>query len=160
MGLDGASRLLLLSADRLLRLPRAEATAYALGLLFAIKQYMLFAAPLVFLLTPAPFRWKDLLGLLSRAVLVAALVTLPLALFNVRAFLDDVVFVQFRQPFRADALSYLVWLAQARDTNPPMWLAFAALVPATALALRRSRARRRDSRRRGMVYLRFFDFNK
>lgn len=152
---------LLLSATVFCACRAPKLLPYALGLLFAIKQYMLFAAPLVFLLTPAPFRWKDLLGLLSRAVLVAALVTLPLALFNVRAFLDDVVFVQFRQPFRADALSYLVWLAQARNTNPPMWLAFAALVPATALALRRSaRTPAGFAAAAALVYLSFFAFNK
>ena len=134
---------------------------YALGLLFAIKQYMLFAVPLVFLLTPAPFRWKDVFSLLSKAALVAALVTLPLALLNLRVFLDDVVVVQFRQPFRTDALSFLAWLALEMKIKLPEWTAFAALVPATMLALRRAaRTPAGFAAAAAFVYLTFFALNK
>ncbi len=102
----------------------------ALGGLFAIKQYGVLLAPLAFLLLraqPGPARRKETLALLLRAALLAAALTLPLALWNLRGFVDDVVLFQIRQPFRIDSLSYAARWAMATGVQPPAALGFAAL---------------------------------
>lgn len=118
------------------RLP--QAMPLALGLLLAGKQYMVLAVPLTALLV-RPFSWRAWLMLVAKSAGVALAVTLPLALWDVRAFLKSAVLWQFRQPFRNDALSYLAWLwwAGAKDLAPRLtWLAFVAVIPATVAALR------------------------
>ncbi len=100
----------------------------ALGGLFAIKQYGVLLAPLAFfLLQPGPARREETLALLLRASLFAALLTLPMALWSPRGFLDDVVLFQVRQPFRIDSLSYAARWAMATGAQPPAALGFAAL---------------------------------
>ena len=89
---------------------RPGMTPWALGLALAAKQYMLLAIPLMALLLPAQFQWKQLRGLLWRSLAVALAVSLPLMLWNVSAFIDDVVLLQFRSPFQHDVLSYMAWL--------------------------------------------------
>ncbi len=79
----------------------------ALGLFFASKQYTPLALPLVVFLLPQG-RWKDYLRLSAQAIAVAAAVTAPLALWNIREFWNDVVLFEMRQPFRPDALSFAV----------------------------------------------------
>ena len=100
----------------------------ALGLLLATKQYLLLAIPLTCFFVPQVPRlaWKDWLALLGKTVLVAAIVTLPLALWNPHAFWKSAVAVQERAPFRWDALSYLVLYGKARANfhalDFPIWL--------------------------------------
>lgn len=56
---------------------------------------------------------------------IAGFVTLPLALWEVRAFVHSVVMLQFGQPLRMDALSFLPWLKGTFGVAPT-WLAFIA----------------------------------
>lgn len=110
----------------------------SLGLLFAVKQYAVLAAPFVFFLLPPPFNLKDFARLIGKATLVAALLTLPLLLINIRAFTDDVLLFQLRQPFRLDSLSYPAWIAHRSGVLLPVWLGFIAFIAAAALTLRRA----------------------
>lgn len=143
-----------LNAPRLLPL--------ALGLLLATKQYLVFVVPLVALLFDGPDRLRRTLVLLGKALLVALVVTLPLALWDLRAFIRSAVTLQFRQPFRTDALSALVPLARA---GVPRWLGVALpllLAPAAVvLALRRCpRSPAGFALAVAFVYLAFLAFNK
>lgn len=104
------------------RLPRV--LPFAVGLLLASKQYMIVAVPLLLMLVERPWTRRSLGISAAKAGLIAAIVTLPLALWDLAAFLHSAVLLQFRQPFRTDALSFLVW---ARPSEPDhwMWLPFA-----------------------------------
>ena len=138
-----------------------KALPLMLGLLLAIKQYLVLAVPLVWLLLPGPLRWRDLWRLLWQAGLVACVVTLPLMLWNIPAFMRDVVVLQLMQPFRLDALSYLVWFVRAGGSRPPIWVPVAAIIPAIALALWRSpRTPAGFASAIALVFFAFFAFNK
>jgi len=129
----------------------------ALGLFLASKQY---AALAIFLVFVSRRPWRDALALVSKAILVALVVTLPLALWNVRAFWKSAVALQFKQPFRTDALSYLAWAnAQTWPTSTVLAIPFGLLGLTMALAL----WRRRTVGFAGAVaisFLVFFSFNK
>jgi hypothetical protein len=116
------------------RTPRVA--PYTLGLYLAVKQYAVLALPLALLLTRPPMRLRGFWGLALRAVAVAAVVTLPLALLDLTGFLRAVVLLQFVQPFRPEALSYLgLW---AGPTGQPPFgpgVAFAVAAAVGALAL-------------------------
>jgi hypothetical protein len=109
----------------------AIAGAVACGLLLASKQYAVLVLPLLGLL-PLKGSFGRKVALVGLMLLVTAAVTLPLALWDVRAFTHSAVMLQFRQPFRPDALSYLVPLGgNARLA----YVAFAAAGAAALLAL-------------------------
>jgi hypothetical protein len=96
------------------------------------------------------------IGLLS-----AAIVTLPLALWNVPAFWKDVVALQVHQPFRADALSYLAYWASLGHAPPPVWIAFAvALVGIAVSVWRMPRSPAGFALGFALVFFLFFAFNK
>ena len=62
------------------------------------------------------------------AILSASAVTLPLVLWDVRAFWHSVFEVQFAMPYRADALNFMAWWGSFRPGwIGPAWLGFAAL---------------------------------
>jgi hypothetical protein len=109
-----------------------------LGLFLATKQYLILALPPILLLLPRPIRPRPTILLLAAAAFIAALVTLPFAAWNLKAFVRSTWTVQQIAPFREDALSYLVWYFQRTGVRPGAWLAFAAAAPATALALWRA----------------------
>jgi hypothetical protein len=92
-------------------LRRPAVAPWVSGLLLVTKQYLVLAgvALLRFTATLGVRRRRFLLGL-SGAALVA---TLPFVLWDPRAFLDNVVLLQAREPFRIDSLSYLSWAARA-----------------------------------------------
>jgi hypothetical protein len=142
-----------------------KALPYVLGLFLATKQYLLFVPPLVVLLVEWPIRWKDLGVMLAKAAAVAALVSLPLILWDVRAFWHSAVTLQAKQPFRNDALSFLVWLYWnvSRGTAESIGtkLAFAGAVAAVPLAIRRwPRTPGGFAAGVGLVYFVFFMFNR
>jgi hypothetical protein len=140
------------------RWPRA--LPLALGALLAIKQTMIFIPPLAFLLTGGLGHPREWLRLHRRAGLVALIVTLPLALGEVRGFITAVITLQLHQPQRSDALSYVAALARA-GLPVPAWLAFAALVPVLGLALwRGARGASGFAIAAGALYLVFFALNK
>lgn len=97
------------------------------GLLFASKQYLLFAFPLLLLLIPfeAPFLiWFRRFGVI---VLTGLAVTIPLAVRNLPAFMWNVGQAQWYQIFRLDALSYLAAYARVTDVQPSQLTAFVVL---------------------------------
>jgi hypothetical protein len=135
---------------------------YALGLLLAVKQYMVLAfLPALWLLTPGPFDWRRQWQVAWKAGATALVVTLPLALFDLPAFWRSVVTLQWYQPFRIDALSYLAWAVKAGGpVRGPAWTLAAA---AAGLAIGLWRAPRTPSGFAATVALTslgFFAFSK
>ena len=129
----------------------------ALGLLLAGKQYLPIAAVLFFAGT-RPL--KETVILLIKAAIVALLITLPLALWNPSAFWHSVVELQFLQPFRPDALSYLSWVGRSFwSPGAIVLIPFAALVLAMALVLWRRRSIG-FAAAVAFCFLLFFAFNK
>jgi len=117
---------------------RSRWTFVPLGLLFAVKQYAVLAAPLVLLLpvSEAQDSFKGRLRLLLEAAGVAVAVTAPMFLLNPSAMFRDLITFQVLQPFRAESLSIPGWWHQVMQGGPlPLWLCFAAIVPATLVAL-------------------------
>jgi hypothetical protein len=120
-----------------------KAMPYALGLFFATKQYSILAFPVIVLLTGERPAWREMFWMLVKAGIVAAIVTVPIFLWNPREMWHSVVQWQFVQPFRIDALSYLVWFKYHKfhtlfdpvDGKPRIWIPFLAIVPAIAVSL-------------------------
>ncbi len=81
------------------------------GLLAVTKQYYLLAGPL--LLKYAWSRgWRGVPAFVVIATLAGAAVTLPLALWHPNRFLEAVILLQTREPFRPDSLSLLSWASR------------------------------------------------
>ena len=113
-----------------------------LGLLFAVKQYAVFVAPLVWLLpvSEAEDSFRGRLRLLLKAAGVAVAVTAPMFLLNPSAMFRDLIVFQVLQPFRAESLSIPGWWhGTMQGGQLPGWLCFVAIVPATCVALWRGR---------------------
>jgi len=135
--------------------------AVSLGLLFAVKQYMVFAAPLALLLVPPPWTVRSVLRLFIPAGVVAVVVSAPLALWDWHAFYHSAATVQKVAPFREDALSYLVWIYHQHGTKLPVGVAFAALGAGIGLSLWRCpRDPAGFAAAVAMGYLPFIAFNK
>jgi len=114
---------------------------YAAGLFLVSKQYCPLLAPLTLLLLPRPWSWRAVRAFAWRAIGSGLVVSLPLILWDLPAFINSTVTLQFRAPFRQDSLSYLAW---ANPANPVAWywLPFAAMAGMSALVLWLSRRRR------------------
>jgi hypothetical protein len=135
---------------------------YALGLYFATKQYTILSLPAVVLLVEGADLWRELWGMLWRAGLVVAAITTPFFVWNPREFIRAVVLWQLVQPFREDALSYLVLIYRHNGFHrPPIWTPFIAIIPAAGLAVWRG-ARSPAGFAAGvtLINLAFFAFNK
>jgi hypothetical protein len=138
---------------------RPRALPYALGLLLAVKQHTILLLPLVPLLTL--LRGRALWNVLWKAGATAAVVTVPLVLPDVPAFVRSVVTMQIHQPFRADSLSYAAWWVSQGHTEPSVGIAFAAAALATTLALWRApRTPAGFAAGAALVYAVFFALNK
>jgi hypothetical protein len=151
--------LLALTVFAALRFPKAM--PYALGLLLAVKQYTVLMVPLTLLLLPRPWRLKDAWNLLWRAGAVVLAVSLPLILWDVPAFVRSAITLQFAQPFRTEALSYLAWWA--RDGSPPLSPSLSLVAALLAIGVSLWRAPRTPAGFAGAVALTccaFFAFNK
>jgi hypothetical protein len=92
-------------------LRRPDVAPWVSGLLVVTKQYLVLAAIalLRIALTLGVRRRRFLLGLMGAALVS----TLPFVLWDPKAFLENVVLLQAREPFRIDSLSYLSWAARA-----------------------------------------------
>jgi hypothetical protein len=135
---------------------------YALGLYFATKQYTCLTLPALVLLTEGPRPWRELGIMVLKAGLVATVITLPFFLWNPWEFIRAIVLWQLVQPFRMDALSYLVWIYHHNGGHrPPIWTPFVAVIPAMILGVWRA-ARSPAGFAVGvtLVNLAFFAFNK
>lgn len=107
-------------------------TALAGGLLIVTKQYLTLAAPLLWRFVKSrPGTWS----VLARAALIAALVTVPFVLWHPRSFIESVVLLQTREPFRIDSLSYLSWAARHGWGAGSFWWAVAAAAVGLAAAM-------------------------
>jgi hypothetical protein len=121
-------------AAAMLLIAKAPARAgWALGLLLVTKQYLALCTPPVL---RAAFRDRRLsTRILASAALTGAVVVLPFVAWHPRAFLDNVVWLQTREPFRMDSLSYLSWAARHGLGQGSFWWAIAAAAAGSALGL-------------------------
>lgn len=107
-----------------------RSTPFLLGVLLVTKQYVIVLLPVLWLLRATASRSPvGIRGFAARVIGTALIVSLPLALWAPAAFWDSVVRLQFRQPFRADSVSLLVWLVNHTGWPPPSaygWLPLAA----------------------------------
>ncbi|MFZ5468229.1 MAG: hypothetical protein ACOZIN_02230 [Myxococcota bacterium] len=134
---------------------------YALGVFLVSKQYNLLALPAVFLLLPRPLAWRESGRFLLKTAATGAALTLPFFLWDPKGFWHSVVALQFLQPFRGDALSYLGWHWHQTKEQLPSLVGFLAVVPASALALWRCpRTPAGFAAAVAFIYLVFFAFNK
>jgi hypothetical protein len=98
---------------------------------------------------------------LVASAIVALVVTLPMALWDWHAFANSVVLMQFRQPFRIDALSFTAMLAQMTGMQIGAGLAFIVAGAATVWAMRRvPRTPAGFAASIALVLALFFAFNK
>jgi hypothetical protein len=80
------------------------------GIFAMTKQYLgVSAIAFVRLIFFRPKQWP---WVAFGVVFAAAAVTLPFALWHPNAFMRNVIWLQTREPFRVDSLSYLAWAAQ------------------------------------------------
>lgn len=107
------------------RYPRAA--PWVTGLLFASKQYLVFALPALLR------NWRDA----SKALLVAVIVTAPLALWNLREFFRSVVVFHLLQPSQTYALSYMALLGR-HGIRLPGWVAFLLTAAAIYFVIRKT----------------------
>lgn len=84
---------------------------WSAGLLLVTKQYVALAAPLLWRYASA--RPGGGAPFFSRAAAAGSVVTLPFLLWHVGAFVDTVVLLQTKEPFRIDSLSFASWAARA-----------------------------------------------
>lgn len=158
---------MLLAATIFCAIRKSRWLPVALGLFLATKQYLILAVPLTFFLLPPGWKWRDWIALLVKAAIVAAVVTLPFALWNFPAFWKSTVTAQQMAPFRWDALSFIVWWGfhghgdQVKLPNYAILPAAIASLIALAIALRRSpRTPAGFAASLALIGLAFFAFNK
>jgi hypothetical protein len=146
---------------------RSAFTFVLLALLLVVKQYLVLLLPIALVLLVAPIvesRRRE--GHSNRralwlAVTLATVVTLPLAVWDFYAFVNSVVLLQFRQPLRMDALSYLSWVIQAFGIRLPTWIAFVGATVVTLWAIARApRTPGGFAASAAIVLLVFFALNK
>ncbi len=117
----------------------------ALGLLLAIKQYMVLALPLISLLQNENLpgsAHKKAWPALVKALALAAMITFPFMLWSPTSFVRSVMLWQFRQPFRTDSLSYPALISRTIGGQPGVWISLLAAGSAIVLA--------RQTKRRGV----------
>lgn len=131
------------------------------GLFLGTKQYLVFALPAVWMLLPRGWGAGRTARFMAIVGIVAVGITLPLALWNLRAFTYSTWTVQQVAPFREDALSYLVWYFQKTGVHLTVAVAFAAMLLGIALAVWRApRGPAGFAMTLAMTYLPFIAFNK
>ena len=140
---------------------RSRLTPWLFGAFVAIKQYLVFALPAAALLTTSRADFRGVAGVLLRGAAVGALITLPFVMWNPAAFMKSVVTLQFYQPFRGDALSYLAWWAGLGHAQPSTTIPFGLAAAASALAVwRLPRTAAGFSAALALTFFVFFALNK
>lgn len=140
---------------------RPRALPYAFGLLCALKQYLVFLPLLIPLLLARPFSWREAIAFGARAGAVVAILLIPPLLIEVRPYWYSMVEVQFLQPFRTDALSFLVTWTRQGHPAPGSWPGFVLTPIAIGLTLwRLPRTPSGFAAAVALVYTIFFAFNK
>jgi hypothetical protein len=153
---------MLLTATTLCAIRAPKVMPVMLGLLITSKQYLPAALALVPLLVETPGRRLQVIRTVVIALVVAFLVTAPLALWDLRAFWHSTVLLQFRQPYRFDALSFLAWWGAGRQGwVGPFWPCFLMLAIMVALCLwRAERGALGFVSSFALCFISFFAFNK
>ena len=90
-----------------------------IGIVACAKQYSILAAPAVLLLRPLYPSWGSFALMILKAIVTAAVITLPLVLWGPKAYWHDVFGIQFSAPYRPDALCLPVfWAAKFGKEMP------------------------------------------
>jgi len=143
---------------------RPGAMPWMLGLFLVSKQYLPLAILPAMLLIKPKWNLRDMAVLLGKAALIGAAVSLPLALWNCRAFLHSTFLVASGAKFRLDALSYFAYYAQLHDWTPPQSFGgisfLAALATGVFVLLRGERSAAGFSAGVALVFMVFFCLNK
>jgi hypothetical protein len=130
---------------------------YAAGLLLASKQHLLLAAPALWLIMP-----RDRRGLFClKVAATAAIVTLPIVLWDAKAFWHSAIQVQIANPFRYDSLNFAAWWTKMGHAPPPGAISF--LLGGIAAGVVAWRGRMSASSFAGgvaIIYLTFFALSK
>jgi hypothetical protein len=135
---------------------RATAIGVAGGVLAAAKQYSpILAIPLAFAL-PARARWRSI----AIAGCVASATLLPFILWDPREFWHDVAVVHLLQPFRTDALSWLVPIATGLGRPLSAGWGFLAAAAVFLLSLRPGASLAHVMRTSAAAFLSLVLFNK
>jgi hypothetical protein len=135
-----------------------RAVPWLFGGFVALKQYLALAIPATVLLVRHP---REALRLIAAASVVASALTLPFILWNPGAFWKSVVALQFYQPFRPDALSYLSWWALRGHPQPAGTISFIAAAIAAGISLwRLPRTPAGFAAAIALTFFAFFAFNK
>jgi hypothetical protein len=115
---------------------RPKLFPWVLGLLLVSKQHM----PMAFAAVPllVGFDPKAIWAVAWRAGIVAAVVTLPMVLWDPKAFYHGVFWVQLNNPFRTDAISFATWFFKQTEIRPPKITEFVAAMVGMALMLWRA----------------------
>lgn len=108
----------------------------AIGLYAALKQQMFIGAPALLLALPRPLTPRGFAKVVAGALAVAAAVTLPLVLWDPRAFAKSVL--DIREVYRLDSFSLLAHLANLGIVRLWKWSGLVAIVPVIALGLWRA----------------------
>jgi hypothetical protein len=148
--------LLALVVAAVVRVPRLVGPA--LGLLIAVKQYLLAGLPLALLLLAHGWRTRWRIG--WQSVLLASVITVPFVLWDPGAFAWSAVGSLVVQAFRPDSLTFLAPLPG--DWGPRLSpLAFVLLVPLAALLYWRApRTPSGFAASLGLALLVFFAFSR
>ena len=133
--------------------------ATGVGIVACSKQYALFAAPAVLLLRPTLPSWRSFGLMILKALAVASILTLPLVLWNPKAYWYDVFGMQFSAPFRPDALSIPVyWLSHYGHEMPRALQLGAPLILSALTVIRAPRTPAGFAWAAGTLYFIFFMF--
>jgi hypothetical protein len=127
--------LLLLAATVVIMRRRPREGAWIGGLLIFAKQYLFLAGP-SFLRYTLGQRRRDIVPILALSALAPAAATLPFALWHPNSFMNNVIWLQTREPFRTDSLSYLSWAARQGLGQGSFWWAVGAACIAIVIGLR------------------------
>jgi hypothetical protein len=139
----------------------SRAVPWLFGAFVALKQYLVFALPAALLLVQWPLQRRDVMRLFVKAALLGSIVTLPFLLWSPGAFWRSVVTLQFDQPFRTDALSYLAWWAARGHEQPSGLISFAAAGLASAISVwRLPKTAAGFAATIAVTFFAFFVFNK
>lgn len=123
--------LLLLAQTVFVMLKVPAAAAPLSGITIASKQYLVVA--LVPLWRYARAWAPSVPAFAGLVIAAAAAMTLPFLLWSPRAFVDAVILLQAREPFRADSLSYLPWLSAHGWPEPSFLWTLIAMLSALAI---------------------------
>jgi hypothetical protein len=135
--------------------------AIVFGLMIGVKQYLLLALSPAVLLLPWPFSWKRYGRFAAVAMLVAAAVAAPFALWDADAFVKSVAGTVMLMPFRLDAISFPAAIARVSGYRTGVWLTLAATLAASVFAVRRApRTAEGFAAATALLFLAFFACSK